>query len=239
MTDDLKTESVLIATANPSITNSVKLHDTVFESLSEIYSKQEIIHESHDTCFSIIMKELQQEDSCETSTQLPIISTLTPISVFTLTAAKTVATQSDSIESEMSSSAPLNISSQSDIQVDKQSTKKKKDKLMKQNQAVDISSEDDADIIQPEEPIPELDPKILTKAQLQIGKLQRRDNELIPIIKYVRKGILPFRRKIQNETFRSLAKHYTLRDGILYRIIQENNHHKAHESIVIPEILRS
>ena len=98
----------------------------------------------------------------------------------------------------------------------------------------DESKEADASALS----VPILDPQILSAAQIEIGTAQRADPDLAPLIEYAHTQINPFKTKARKEAFHSLARHYSLRDGVLYRSVGTQHDKFRCECIVVPSSLR-
>jgi hypothetical protein len=86
--------------------------------------------------------------------------------------------------------------------------------------------------------LPILNSSVLTAAQLEIGNAQRADPDLAPLIDYAHNQVIPFRKKAQRELFYSLARHYFLRDGVLYRSVLAPDGKEHCECIVVPFSIR-
>jgi hypothetical protein len=83
-----------------------------------------------------------------------------------------------------------------------------------------------------------LNPNVLTAAQIEIGEAQRADPDLAPLIDYAHNQVFPFRKKTQRESFYSLARHYFLWDGVLYRSVLAPDGKEHCECIVVPSSIR-
>jgi hypothetical protein len=101
------------------------------------------------------------------------------------------------------------------------------------------SEEEMKEEVAPAPSLPILDPSTLSAAQLEIGQAQRADHDLAPLIDYAHTQVNPFKRETRRDIFHSLARHYFLRDGVLYRYVKKQKDKAKHECIVIPSDFRN